>query len=368
MNEFERRADHLLNQTWLQGDVHSIDVAVKRIAKRRRRAEKTTLAVLLVLSTGAAAMVATRSERPETGDASLRYLTPSQQQAFACAAALPPPSTVGSVPPPSTVAVRPAAIVTIMMAPGARADQVSAVRVASDQNASVAKSTYYDRTALFARYNEVVAIAPEMAGVISESMVSTLVILELRNGVSEQEVDELAAVVRSLPGVERVGGTSVEPLCNVSDPTYREVVRRVFDRRWGNGVDVIVFIESDVTVDRLEAVRAQINADPDVVSADFWSPAQSMEDFRCMFANEPDLLASVDANVLPPSFRLDVGDRSEGKVGAVVERYRQQAGVKEAVPKPDFEEYARSGVVGRSVSGTPISATSCQSPTGRTVR
>lgn len=78
--------------------------------------------------------------------------------------------------------------------------------------------------------------------------------------------------------------------------------------RWRGGVETIVFLDPDTSDARAAQIRAALDANPDVASLEWVSQADAYAEFSEMFANSPELVASVDADALPASWRVTAAD------------------------------------------------------------
>ena len=99
--------------------------------------------------------------------------------------------------------------------------------------------------------------------------------------------------------------------------------------QWRGGVELSVFMLPDATEDQKSAVEKTLAEMPEVKTFDFVDQAAAFDEFKEMFANSPDLVESVEAKDLPPSFRV-VPKRAEF-VDVVGSRFEKRPGVKEVV-------------------------------------
>jgi len=79
--------------------------------------------------------------------------------------------------------------------------------------------------------------------------------------------------------------------------------------------------------DGAEQLAAQVRDWDGVRVVDFFSQTEALEEFREMFADQPELIATVeeDPSILPASLRVEVQDASQFRV--VADRLRATAGV-----------------------------------------
>jgi len=95
--------------------------------------------------------------------------------------------------------------------------------------------------------------------------------------------------------------------------------------QWRGGVELSVFMNADAAPNQIDAVRRSLEQMPEVRRFSFVDQAAAFQEFQRMFAGQPDLVESIEAADLPPSFRV-VPDRAEF-VDAVGQRFEESAGV-----------------------------------------
>src|SRR5688572_16658972 len=74
--------------------------------------------------------------------------------------------------------------------------------------------------------------------------------------------------------------------------------------RWRGGVELSIFLNTDIAPTQRDGIRAELQAMPEVRKVDFVDQEAAYEEFKTMFANSPDMAESVTAKDLPPSFRV----------------------------------------------------------------
>ena len=98
--------------------------------------------------------------------------------------------------------------------------------------------------------------------------------------------------------------------------------------------DLVIYMQADATAAEIGAVRDQLLADADVTHVRFATQADSLDDFRCLFADQQELVDNVAPDILPSSFRIEILDGAAG-AGAVTERYRDEPGVLSVISPSD---------------------------------
>ena len=108
------------------------------------------------------------------------------------------------------------------------------------------------------------------------------------------------------------------------------LVKRGVERatvQWRGNVELTVFMKHDAQPPESEAVDRQLGAMPEVKEFRYVSKPEALEEFRTLFANEPDIRDSLTVDQIPPSFRVVPKQAELTKV--VGERFRNTAGVLE---------------------------------------
>jgi cell division transport system permease protein len=99
--------------------------------------------------------------------------------------------------------------------------------------------------------------------------------------------------------------------------------------RWKGGVQLAVFMQPQAPATETQAVAAKLHSMQQVKRVTFCDQACSYGEFRTMFANQPDLVASATAADLPPSLRVVARDAKQvQRVGSAVKPF---AGVRNVV-------------------------------------
>jgi len=99
--------------------------------------------------------------------------------------------------------------------------------------------------------------------------------------------------------------------------------------QWRGGVELNIFLNPDVAATQRDGLQAELEAMPEVKRVTFVDQAAAYDEFKQMFSNSPDMVESVRAEDLPPSFR--VVPRQPELVDTVGERFEKREGVKEVV-------------------------------------
>lgn len=101
------------------------------------------------------------------------------------------------------------------------------------------------------------------------------------------------------------------------------------------GVEFIIFMQPEAADAQIDAVRAELDANPQVADFEFCDKACAFEEFQELFADDPQIRDSVEADELPASFKVrPEGSESSAQsdlvetLGAV---FDGQPGVREVV-------------------------------------
>ena len=91
--------------------------------------------------------------------------------------------------------------------------------------------------------------------------------------------------------------------------------------------DIIIFYKPTFAESTILRARDRLTSDPRVESLKYLNQDAAYEEFRRLFADKPELLASTTATALPPSLRLDVGPDTD--VPSFVRELQDDEGVYE---------------------------------------
>ena len=103
--------------------------------------------------------------------------------------------------------------------------------------------------------------------------------------------------------------------------------------QWKGGVELSVFMQPDAPPNQSEAVESELSKLPEVKSFTYVDQQAAYEEFSQMFANSPDMVESVSAKDLPPSYRV-VPKQAEF-VEVIGERFKKREGVRDVVYAKD---------------------------------
>ncbi|MEA2702266.1 MAG: cell division transport system permease protein [Actinomycetota bacterium] len=106
------------------------------------------------------------------------------------------------------------------------------------------------------------------------------------------------------------------------------LVKRGVDRatvQWKGNVELSIFMKPEAAVPESDAVDRQLKAMPEVKRYRYVSKPEAFDEFRQIFANEPDVRDSLTVDQVPPSYRVVPKQAEQTKlIGA---RFEDTAGV-----------------------------------------
>ena len=106
--------------------------------------------------------------------------------------------------------------------------------------------------------------------------------------------------------------------------------------QWRGGVELSIFMQPEASPSQSEAIERELAQMPEVKKVSYVDQQDAFREFKRMFANSPDLVESVEAKDLPPSYR--VVPKKADFVDVVGKRFENQPGVKEVVFARDVVE------------------------------
>jgi cell division transport system permease protein len=106
--------------------------------------------------------------------------------------------------------------------------------------------------------------------------------------------------------------------------------------QWRGGVELNIFLNPDAAPTQREAIGSELAAMPEVKHFSYVDQEAAYQEFKTMFANSPDMVESVTAKDLPPSYR--VVPRQPELVDLVGERFTKREGVRDVVYAKDTVE------------------------------
>jgi cell division transport system permease protein len=106
------------------------------------------------------------------------------------------------------------------------------------------------------------------------------------------------------------------------------LVKRGVDRatvQWKDNVELSIFMKPDASAPESEAIDRQLKQMPEVRRYHYVSKPEAFEEFRKIFANEPDVRDSLTVEQIPPSYRVVPKQAEQTKL--IGERFQDTGGV-----------------------------------------
>ncbi|MBW3669716.1 MAG: permease-like cell division protein FtsX [Actinobacteria bacterium] len=103
--------------------------------------------------------------------------------------------------------------------------------------------------------------------------------------------------------------------------------------QWRGGVELSIFMQPDAPPNQSEAVESELSTMPEVKSFDYVDQEEAYTEFKQMFASSPDMVESVTAQDLPPSYR--VVPKEAEFVEVIGDRFEAREGVRDVVYAKD---------------------------------
>lgn len=106
------------------------------------------------------------------------------------------------------------------------------------------------------------------------------------------------------------------------------LVKRGVDRatvQWKGNVELSIFMKPDASQAESDAVDRQLKSMPEVKSYHYVSKPEAFDEFKKIFANEPDVRDSLTVDQIPPSYRVVPRQAEQTKV--IGQRFDDTAGV-----------------------------------------
>lgn len=97
--------------------------------------------------------------------------------------------------------------------------------------------------------------------------------------------------------------------------------------RWRGGIEFIAFVSPDANQDQHDFIKSKLDASADVSSYDFFNQEQAYEEFLTEFSDSPELISSVEAEDLPPSYRVRPATSDSSIIESLADDFRTSPGV-----------------------------------------
>lgn len=102
-------------------------------------------------------------------------------------------------------------------------------------------------------------------------------------------------------------------------------------QRWEGGIEFVIWMLPDADADQDAAIRRAIDGSPAVASFTYVNQDEAFVEFSQMFADSPELIETVTAADLPPSYRVVPTDPDADVVAELGRQFDNRPGVRDVV-------------------------------------
>ncbi len=102
-------------------------------------------------------------------------------------------------------------------------------------------------------------------------------------------------------------------------------------KRWEGGIEFVVWMNAEATPEQDDRIRERLEESSAISRFEYVDQAETFEEFKELFADTPELLESVTAEMLPPSYRVVPADPDADVVEEIGRQFRGQPGVRTVV-------------------------------------
>jgi cell division transport system permease protein len=99
--------------------------------------------------------------------------------------------------------------------------------------------------------------------------------------------------------------------------------------RWNNDVSFIVYVNPDATHDQISSLRKDLENSPQVANVSYLDHAQSYDEFKKLFKDDPTIVSTVKPDDLPTSFRVKPSNPDAKVIEQLVDKYKSKPGVRQ---------------------------------------
>lgn len=101
--------------------------------------------------------------------------------------------------------------------------------------------------------------------------------------------------------------------------------------RWEGGIEFVIWMEPDASQNQTDSIRDAIDNNPAIRDWTYVDQEQTFEEFRELFADEPELIQDASPEILPPSFRVVPANSDADVVVELASQFQDRPGVAEVV-------------------------------------
>ena len=102
-------------------------------------------------------------------------------------------------------------------------------------------------------------------------------------------------------------------------------------RRWQGGIEFVIFLRTDATQQQIDSIADGLEQSPEVERVVFVNQQEAYAEFTTLFADSPELIDSISAEDLPPSFRVEPVNKDVDAVESLGSTFQKRSGVDQVV-------------------------------------
>lgn len=235
----------------------------------------------------------------------------------------------------------------VVMKPDATEQQIEAMRTTLAGDSSLRDVTYVSKDEALAELKALFTDTPEQLDGIQASILPSSFRFRVTSPPSPSSTSDPLASYRSAPGIMHVLYRPPESWCAKADPAMLKAAQRLIDRRYGTS-SLIVFMDPYADPASVGTMREALLAMPAVTGIVFVSQDRALDEFTCIFRDQPEMIEPIVADILPPSFRVDVGT-DEAVITSTADELQRRPGVDVVIRRPTASQLVRG--VPSSISG-----------------
>lgn len=105
--------------------------------------------------------------------------------------------------------------------------------------------------------------------------------------------------------------------------------------QWSSGVEFIVFMNPGSTPEQIEAVRGDLEANPQVEGFEYLDKQAAYDEFRQLFPDQEELTQALTLEGSPPNFKVVPETADETVVDSLSDQFSTKPGVNQVTSTPD---------------------------------
>ena len=102
-------------------------------------------------------------------------------------------------------------------------------------------------------------------------------------------------------------------------------------QRWEGGIEFVVWMDPDATPEQNANIENTLESNPAIRESVYINQEETYEEFKEIFAETPEMIEVVTADVLPPSYRVVPANPDADVVQELVRQFSDQPGVRSVV-------------------------------------